>query len=365
MTEFEKQLKELEHLIKSEAYHDYKTMITWFRSTKLASDIDETMLTNYVDLMMQLLHYKPNKEEAMVYGYTTAKHIRACAAGELERLISDNYTAKKITPKGTKQTLDILQPYFDYIINHESSWKQDWLIYRVFKYGHKIFHDAVETWVLGLEQSQLRPQGFLAGIKQALEFESLDVSEKPWSFAVQKLLPLLEHKHTMIRAIGAKKLGEYYSDADVMQVSTDISLHDMLILMADKERQNGQVSGGFIDGLGDGMYGLHCLTGQKDYGYDKQLQNIDVKRWALDVLKDLKYPEAPNVQSFEFHIHEFFDTDAEAVYEMIEMGNVDLALMTATETVCDEMKPVLEHLAQSNNADISGRAKEYLLREFG
>ena len=191
------------------------------------------------------------------------------------------------------------------------------------------------------------------------------MEEKDWNYCFRNLVPLLDHQNYLKRAEGAKKLGQYYCNLSG-SLRNAPPLVDSLNLIAEKEVVQRGVAGAFVNGLDKSCLGLGCL--HADYKNDLEKYKFDPRVWVLDILRHSKGEElyTPNAQSFDFYVHEYFDSNPEAINELIDMGREELALDAATEpdTKVPNMQVVLKRLVKSKNNFVAESAKEYLKRIY-
>lgn len=89
-----------------------------------------------------------------------------------------------------------------------------------------------------------------------------------------------------------------------------------------------------------------------------------MRAWFLETLRTSRQPEpeTPHLQTLEFYAHEFLSGDADAIRELLQMGRLELAVMTATEEpeAIDHLLPVLTEMAASEDPRVSAAIRKYL-----
>ena len=157
----------------------------------------------------------------------------------------------------------------------------------------------------------------------------------------------LEHGSYAVRVSAAKAIGRMHAKLRKRDS------RELMEWFGELEPRSPGVAGAFLHGaewdLGDG---------QQD-GLEESL----LRRWFLDVLRrGGEEPSVPHVITLDFHAHEYFSCDAEAIREMLRMGRKKLALMTATEEprAIERLRELLEELAHSDDPQISRTIQTYL-----
>ena len=362
-TLFNTALGKLEHAVSS----GYAGMITAFRELNpLPRNIDKAGFTRLFALMTELATFKSPQSQPLSYDYSTDSHIRACAGAVIEKVLYHRSATGAETlpelPFSAQELRAQLAPWLSVVLSNDGS--SDHTIYHALKSGRPVTQELFLQLSLEREEQRKRSKGYTEDMLQAIDIERQTLDLRPWNEVRDRLLPLLDHAHFMIRAASAKKLGEYLAIAYTYQGETDIPAPaQMLRFIADKEIANNNVAGGFIEGLCD--TGLFMLSNQDDeVGCALAAEGFDVRQWALSLTleRDSSVPDAPNCMPWWFPVHEFFSHDPDAVQQMYEAGHRWLAMMTALEDAPKEMMRIIERLAQDPDPRISAPARGHMAK---
>ena len=176
-----------------------------------------------------------------------------------------------------------------------------------------------------------------------------------WATAGAHLLEALEHEHLRVRAMAARKLGEFCSEAfwdpDNRQDWSNYRVN---------EEPNPDVIAGMppIPEIFDlirqqevkrrGVAGAFWQTAPK--------AAVDAKEWILSVLAEAPGLE-PHIRNFDVNIgfdaHERFSDDPDAIRRLIDMGRPGLAIAAATDerSRIPSLEPLLVELGISDDAE--------------
>jgi hypothetical protein len=176
-----------------------------------------------------------------------------------------------------------------------------------------------------------------------------------WQAAGNSLLKALEHQHLRVRAMAARKLGEFCSEAfgdednredwanyrvleepdpDVIAGMPEISAIFALIRQQEIKRR--------------GVAGAFWQRAPKTA--------IDAKEWILSILAEAPGPE-PYIRNFEvnlgFDAHERFCEDPDAIRRLIDMGQTELAIISAVDQSLKipDLEPLLVELGWGDDAE--------------
>jgi hypothetical protein len=251
---FETSLSDFEQVVAS----DYESIMAAFRAlSPLPKRIDKEVLSRFFALMNRLITLEPVQSRLLTGNYSTSDHIRACAADQIEKVLYGRYlSGAELLPDMPFLAEELrahLAPWLGTIL--ASKTRFDEVLYHALTSARSATQELFLILSLELEEQQKRTSGFSEGVMRAIDLERECFDTKRWEEVRGKLFPLLDDAHYMVRAMAAKRLGDYL----MMGYTTDGEGHDagipsashMLALIAEKEIANNNVAGGFIDGLCD------------------------------------------------------------------------------------------------------------------
>ena len=175
-----------------------------------------------------------------------------------------------------------------------------------------------------------------------------------WERDRSPYLALLDDASHLVRAAAADALGALFFGTRVKgPVDRGPELPATLAFIQSEEIKRPGVAGPFLDGA-------NWSTADEWDGFGA---GFDMKSWFLETLdRSAREPVIPKIQTLEFYAHELFCADAAAIRRFLSMGRRELAVMTATEApeTIDDLMPVLQEMASSDDLQISSAIREYL-----
>ncbi|MDP9840464.1 hypothetical protein J2T09_005251 [Neorhizobium huautlense] len=209
------------------------------------------------------------------------------------------------------------------------------------------FADGLLAWLHSLQEKQIPgPQ------QDRIEAAKILIGGlAPWTGSI--LPPLLDHPSDHVRACAACVLGRSGQGFDE---EDDRSDRAFFAALTEKEIERPGIAGPYWSGTGL-MYG------------DWHELDFDVVDWMLDIIERRRGPEPEDMpfNGIDFHIHELAAGDPQAVRRMIAAGNLELAVMTATElqSRVEVMIPILSELSEINDQRIAAQAQIHLAHFYG
>lgn len=329
----------------------------------------------------QLPNGAPDREAWLIFWQVTgliegtftdeAARSRALVQGGHARFVGLNYPrgerpSREVPPLphiplDTDQARDLAAPYLARleaeIADHPYGHLK--LAWNVISRPVPPFDAVFEDWLGDLDARAVGTGTSLTSLKRARALATLaDVGRQcmAWTTCEAELLPQLEDPHPMVAACAGRFLGSLYSDPEArFNRGTAPPLIEMMAHLTEVKTCRRAVAGGFCHGIG-------ALTGLPDEVGD----GFDLDDWTKAILAHpLEEPYVPGAQAFWFPVHEHYWNKPDFVGALIDMDREWIALMCATEAgFVEGMRPILDRLADSNDADIAASAAAHIGRNY-
>lgn len=221
-----------------------------------------------------------------------------------------------------------------------------------------------------LEIANRRGRGWVDGIDQVIRWTASfgGFGFRSWAQAKKALDGLLEHPHEMVRAEAARRYGNQIAlciRAPELKANKGApSLGETLRLIAQREARMGNVAAGFIDGFGrdEGLYSL--TNADPEIAKLVAAEGIDIRAWVLEICRTgFGAPRfATNVEAWSSYVRDFFWADPDAVRQLVAMGQLRLAFLTASAEPSEVMMPIIMRLAIGADPEVARDARNFLRR---
>jgi len=165
---------------------------------------------------------------------------------------------------------------------------------------------------------------------------------------------LLSHASYLVRAAAAKVLGTVLHGVKQGGDGVVPEAGNLLQTLQRHEIATPGIAGPFLEGA---QWDI-----DRDF-WSSWAAAVDLPAWMLDTLRSSgRELDVPHTISLEFYASEYFSGNESAIRSLLDMGRIELALMTATE---DEgaiplIRPLLQEMAASPDPRISVPIREYL-----
>ncbi len=215
---------------------------------------------------------------------------------------------------------------------------------------------------LGRLEGEFSVDNIALAVSFAREVRAMDRwPEERWPFVkwnrdAEVYWAAMDHSSYIVRASAAHALGRLFLGCMKNGSANVTPVNELMEKIGAVERKTPGIAGAFLQGS-------EWNSGR----WSDFVGDFDMRRWMLDTLRDSKRErDAPGQQALEFYAHELFQSDPDAIRELLVMGRSTLAVWTATQDPAhiEKLREVLDTMASSENAEVAEAIQAYLSEPY-